>query len=59
MIVQARDQYLWALEMKSDDVSILLGLASLFALLARCIEDQLHDSQSILPPPHLSITNSN
>lgn len=38
---------LWALEMKSDDVSILLGLASLFALLARCIEDQLHDSQTM------------
>jgi hypothetical protein len=44
--IQARDQYLLALEMKSDDVTILLNLASLFARLARCIEEQMHDPRS-------------
>jgi hypothetical protein len=46
MHTQARDQYLLALEMKSDDVTILLNLASLFARLARCIEEQMHDPRS-------------
>ncbi|ELR22968.1 C2 domain containing protein [Acanthamoeba castellanii str. Neff] len=46
-LLKARDQYLLALEMKSDDVTILLNLASLFARLARCIEEQMHDPRTM------------